>query len=229
LCSDSGSGRARELVAELGGEAAPSNVAVARGAELVFLCHKPRQLDEVAREIAGEVKAVASVLGGIPIAELQRAYPGASVFRVMPNTPVEVRQGVICYSPADDVDQGLDAELVALLERLGSVVRIEERLMSAATSVMGVGPAYLAVVVEAQVDAAVRHGLKPALASRLAAETMSGTASLLEARDYNTLTLRREVASPGGTTARGLAAFDRAGLRAAFQDATDAVVAGDPR
>jgi len=101
--------------------------------------------------------------------------------------------------------------------------------MPAATSLMGVGPAYLAVVVEAQVDAAVRHGLKPALASRLAAETMSGTASLLEARDYNTLTVRREVASPGGTTARGLAAFDRAGLRAAFQDATDAVVAGDPR
>jgi len=89
---------------------------------------------------------------------------------------------------------------------------------------MGVGPAYQAMLAEAQVDAAVRHGLAPALAGRLVAETMAGTAALLERRDYDTLTVRREVTSPGGTTARGLAALERAGLRAAFHDAADAVV-----
>jgi pyrroline-5-carboxylate reductase len=94
---------------------------------------------------------------------------------------------------------------------------------------MGVGPAYLALVAEAQVDAAVRHGLSPALAGRLAADTMSGTASLLENRAYDTLTVRREVTSPGGSTARGLAALERDGVRTAFQDATDAVINGGPR
>ena len=44
---------------------------------------------------------------------------------------------------------------------------------------MGVGPAYQALLAEAQVDAAVRHGLPPALAGALVADTMSGTAALL--------------------------------------------------
>jgi pyrroline-5-carboxylate reductase len=228
LCSDSGSGRAQALADELGGEAA-SNVAVAQGSDLVLLCHKPAQLQLVAGEIASSTKAVASVLGGVSVAMLQEAYPSAAVFRLMPNTPVEVRRGVICYSPAPDIDGEIEAQVVGLLERLGSVVRIPERLMPAATAVMGVGPAYLALVAEAQVDAAVRHGLTPALAGRLAAETMSGTASLLENRSYDTLTVRREVTSPGGTTARGLAALERDGVRTAFQDATDAVINGGPR
>src|ERR1700712_4131234 len=75
LCSDHGSGRARELVAELGGEAL-SNVEVAKRADLVVLCHKPYQIDEVAHEIRGEAKAVASVLGATTANNLQDRYPG---------------------------------------------------------------------------------------------------------------------------------------------------------
>ena len=63
---------------------------------------------------------------------------------------------------------------------------------------MGVGPAYQALLAEAQVDAAVRHGLGAPLAGRLVAETMAGTAALLATRDYDTLAVRREVTSPGG-------------------------------
>src|SRR6202012_5610876 len=87
LCSDGGSGRARRLAEELGGEAFASNAEVAQAAGLVFLCHKPYHLDTVAAEIAGDVKAVASVLAGTSIEALQRAYPGVPVFRLMPNTP----------------------------------------------------------------------------------------------------------------------------------------------
>ena len=75
LCSDSGSGRAAELVAELGGRAA-TNLEVAQEADLVILCHKPHQLRLVAAEIAGHVTAVASVLGGVGVAQLQQAYHG---------------------------------------------------------------------------------------------------------------------------------------------------------
>ena len=224
LCSDTGSGRAAALVAELGGEALGSNLAVAERADLVVLCHKPAGLQRVAAEIAGAAKAVASVLGATATGRLQAAYPGTPVFRLMPNTAVEVRRGVICYTPAADVDPVLEADVVAHFARLGLVVRLDEPQIESATAVMGVGPAYQALLAEAQVDAAVRHGLKPELASRLVAETMAGTAALLVARDYDTLAVRREVTSPGGSTARGLAALERAGVRSAFQDAIDAVV-----
>jgi len=223
LCSDSGSGRARSLAEELGGEALDSNVEVAKRADLVVLCHKPYQLDAVAAEIAGEVKAIASVLGGTTIERLQAAYPGVPVFRLMPNTPVAVRRGIVCYSPEPEPDKGLEAHVISLFERLGTVVTLPESLIDVASAVMGVTPAYQAVLVEAQVDAAVRHGIAAPLASQLVVETMAGTAALLEARDYDTLGVRREVASPGGSTARGLAALEAAGVRSAFNDAIDAV------
>jgi pyrroline-5-carboxylate reductase len=222
LASDSGSGRAAALVQELGGQAA-SSLEVAREAELVVLCHKPHQLAAVAAELAGEVRVVVSVLGGVGVAEVQEAYPGVPVFRMEPNTPVEVRRGIICYSPAAGVDAALEHAVVAQFERLGTVVRVTEALMGPATSVSAVGPAYMALVAEAQVDAAVRHGLKPDLAGSLAAETMAGTAALLQERGYDTLTVRREVTSPGGSTARGLDALERGGLRAAFSDAMNRV------
>jgi pyrroline-5-carboxylate reductase len=222
LASDSGSGRAATLAQELGGRAA-SSVEVAREADLVVLCHKPYQLDRVAGELAGQVKVLVSVLGGTSVLELQTAYPGVPVFRLEPNTPVEVRRGILCYSPADDVDPELERDVIALFARLGTVVTVPEAVLGAATSISAVGPAYMALVAEAQVEAAVRHGLKADVAGSLAAETMAGTAALLQERGYDTLTVRREVTSPGGSTARGLDALERSGLRAAFSEAMDRV------
>ncbi len=229
LCSDNGSGRAAELVAELGGEAL-SNREVAERADVVVLCHKPYQLDPVARDIGDVAKIVVSVLGGVRTAALETAYQGKQVFALMPNTPVEVRQGVIVYgearrSTAAARDPETEAQVIELFGRLGTVVRVPEAQMDAATALSGVGPAYQALLVEAQADAAVRRGLNATLASQLILQTMTGTAALLAARGYDTLAVRREVTSPGGSTARGLAALEQGGIRDAFQQAMDAVIA----
>jgi pyrroline-5-carboxylate reductase len=228
LCSDAGSGRAQTLADELGGRAA-SNAEVAAEADLVILCHKPYQLDLVAQEIADQVTVVVSVLGGVPSGKLRSSYGGAQVFRLVPNTPVEVRRGISVYAPYSGrdgyaIDHELERKIIALFERLGTVVTIEERLLGVALGVSSVGPAYQALLLEAQVDAAVRHGIKPAVAAQLVAETMSGTAELLRRRDYDTLAVRREVTSPAGSTARGLDALERAGIRAAFSDALNGVL-----
>ncbi len=89
---------------------------------------------------------------------------------------------------------------------------------------MSCAPAYVALIAEAQIDAGVRHGLRAEQAAGLVVQTLAGTAELLRKRDYDTLSVRREVTSPGGVTARGLAALERAGLRSAFDDALDAVL-----
>ncbi len=228
LCSDSGSGRAQALADELGGRAA-TNAEVAAEADVIILCHKPYQLRLVAEEIGDQVSAVVSVLGGIGGAELRSAYTRAQFFRMVPNTPVEVRRGLSVYAPYAGrdgyvIDHDLEHEVIKLFERLGTVVTMDESLLEVALAVSSVGPAYQALLLEAQVDAAVRHGIKPAVAAQLVAETMSGTAELLRIRDYDTLTVRREVTSPGGSTARGLDALERRGLRAAFSDAMNRVL-----
>jgi pyrroline-5-carboxylate reductase len=227
LCTDTGSGRAAALAAELGGEAVASNRELAERADLVILAHKPAQLAEVAWEAAGAAKAVVSLLARTPQADVRSAYPGVPVFRVEPNTAVEVARGVLAFAAPDvQADDGLYEQVKALFARVGKVVEVPERLMSVAGGLSGVGPAYWALLVEAQVDAAVRRGMPAALAVDLITDTMAGSAELLRARGGDTLAMRREVASPGGTTARGLAALERGGIRAAFNDAMDDVVGG---
>ena len=223
LATDAGSGRAAALAAELGGEAVPSNRELAERADLVVLAHKPAQLAEVAEEAAA-ARAVVSLLARMSRAEVQAAYPGAEVFRVEPNTPVEVRRGVIAFAEGGEGERR-DA-VRALFARVGTVVDVPERLMGVAGGVSGVGPAYWALLAEAWVDAAVRHGMPAPAAGVLVRETMAGSAALLAARDGDTLALRRAVASPGGTTARGLAALERGGVRAALAAALDEVVGG---
>jgi pyrroline-5-carboxylate reductase len=226
LCTDGGSGRARELAAELGGEALADNAELAERADVVVLCHKPGQLAQVAERLAGRARAVVSALGGTPLAALRLAYPDTPLLRIMPNLPVEVGRGVVCAVPAPDIDADLLKRLSALFARLGEVVTVPESQIDAATALAGCGPAFLALVAEAQVDAGVRHGLPADLAGRLVGRTLDGTAALLRARGGDTLAVRREVSSPGGSTVRGLEALERAGLRPAFADAVRAVVRG---
>lgn len=220
LASDAGSGRAAALAAELGGEALGSADEVAARADLLVLACKPHQLEAVAAGFAGYEGRVVSVLGATSLERLRTALPAARVVRTMPNTPVEVRRGVIAVAQ----ESPPDAEVEALLRRLGDVVVLPEALMAVATGAAGVTPAYVAVVAEAMIEASVRHGMKPDVAARLVVGALEGSAALLAARGADTLAVRREVTSPGGSTARGLAALERNGLRAAFLDALDAVV-----
>jgi pyrroline-5-carboxylate reductase len=216
LFTDHGSGRAASLAELVGGEAVGSNRELGERAELVVLAHKPAQLDAVALEV-GAATAVLSLLGRVTVEQLAGAYPGAQIVRAMPNTASAIRAGVTCVCGAElqDVEE--------LLGRVGMVVRLEERLMDAATAVSGVAPAYVALLAEAWIDAAVGQGIPASQAAALVGGALAGSAALLQARDMDTLGVRREVTSPGGMTARGLRALEQAGLRSAFADAAAAV------
>ncbi|HEX4761108.1 MAG TPA: pyrroline-5-carboxylate reductase [Thermoleophilaceae bacterium] len=229
LVADAVPGKAEALAAELGGEALGSNAEAAERADVLFLCHKPAQLDEVAQSVGGAAKAVVSILGGTPLEAVERAYPGVPVYRFLPSIPAEVRQGVSCYAPGRHAAEGPEREVVELFERVGTVVRLDEPLIEPAMALMSCGPAFVALVAEAMVDAGVRHGLQPGDAGVMAVETMAGTAAVLRANDLDTAGLRRRVTSPGGSTARGLEALERGGVRAAFHDAVTAVVEGGKR
>jgi pyrroline-5-carboxylate reductase len=240
LCADPLAERARSLAAEVGGEALASNAEVSARAELIVLCHKPAQLAAVAGEIeaggaGGASKTpVASILAVTPLAALREAYPGRPVYRFIPSLPVEVRQGAIVQAAGPgllDADgnaeaAALDAAVAGLFAELGTLVVLDDALIDVAMGLMSCAPAYVALVTEAQVDAGVRRGIPAAQGAQLVVQTLAGTAELLRRRDYDTMAVRREVSSPGGLTARGVDALERAGLRRAFSDALDAVLDG---
>ena len=222
LATDSGSGRARALAEELGGEAVDSTYELAVNCDVVVLAHKPAQLEAVAREAGPAARAVVSLLARTTLEQLRAAYPGTPVVRIQPNTPTEVRRGVTLL--AEPAEEPLAGQVEELFARVGTVVRLPEAIIDAAAACSGVGPAYWALAAEAWVDAAIRRGIPAPTAQALVTETMAGSAELLRERGHDTLQLRREVTSPGGTTARGLAALERHGIRAAFAAAMDDVL-----
>jgi pyrroline-5-carboxylate reductase len=224
LCSDALPELALRLAADVGGEALSTNAEVAERSDLLVLCHKPYQLEEVADQAGGRAKAVASILAGVPLSALEAAYPDTPLLRLMPNIAVEVGRGVICYVRGGLVDDRLAAEVVELFGRAGKVVAVEERLIDVAMGLIAVAPAYVALIAEAWIDAGVAHGMRADQAGELVAEAIAGSAELLLAHDLDTLRVRRAVTTPRGVTAQGLAALERAAVRTALQDALDAVI-----
>src|SRR5947208_16685529 len=85
LVSDPVRERSAALASATGGEALASNAEVAERADVVVLAHKPPQLLEVAEQLGGRARAVASILAAVRIAELESAYPGVPVYRLLPN------------------------------------------------------------------------------------------------------------------------------------------------
>ncbi len=114
----------------------------------------------------------------MPVSSLRAVYPNAEVFRALPSTPVELRQGVVLLAE-DETELIHRAAVVELLEQLGTLVQLPERLVDPAMNLMSCAPAYVALVAEAQIDAGVRRGLSPDMATEMVIETLAGTAALL--------------------------------------------------
>lgn len=215
--------QAEALAASVGGTAVASNIEVAAGSDVVVLCHKPKQLEEVAAEISADAEVIISILAGVTLEQLRAAYPQARVFRVMPNLAAEIGQATIGIVDDAAGDPELFDELVALLEELGDVVAVAESDFGVLTGISGVAPAYLALVAQSQIEAAVADGLDEATARTLVGSSLKGSSALLVSRGNDSEQICREVATPGGVTEKGLAALGGP-LREGFRAAMDAVL-----
>jgi pyrroline-5-carboxylate reductase len=225
LVHDLDDSKARALAEELGGEAVGSNADLAERADVLVLCHKPKQLQEVADEVGDRAGVVVSILAATTTDQIAAAYPGASIYRFIPNMPTEVKRGVLCYVRGPRAEHGPEAEILELFGRTGAVIRLEdEPLIEPAMALMSCGPAFLALVAESFADAGAAHGLDPDDAMRMVVETMGGTADYLARHGYDGPALRARVATPGGTTERGLITLEERGLGAVTRAAVDAVV-----
>lgn len=212
--------RARDLAADVGGTIARDLPALRDECDVLLLAVKPAALADVAAELEGRAPAVLSVMAATNVARLRSAFPDAPILRVMPNQPVEVGAGVLCYPPPDGMAPELADALVALLAELGHAVPMPEERIEAAMAVMSCAPAYVALFARELAAAGAANGLDPALSAELVRGTLSGTAELLGARDASSVI--SSVAPPGGATEAGLEALGRGGFERAIAAAVEA-------
>jgi len=195
----------------------------------VMLGVKPQKLDEVAPGLAPHVDEqtmLVSLLAGVTAATLRQRFPDArAIVRAMPNLPVAEREGVTALYSEDDDSEAREA-VEALMVVLGLAPWCDdEAVFSAIGGVAGSGPAYVARFADALARGGVGLGLDPQLASSIAVQTLIGTAAM--AREGEAMTdIARRVASPNGTTERGLAVLDaQDGLQRLVDDMLAAAIA----
>ena len=183
-------------------------------AKAVVLAIKPQGLEGAAGLLApliGPGTLVVSILAGKTIADLRARLPGArAIVRAMPNLPASIGRGMTGAVASPEVDPARHAEADALLKGVGLVEWLDdEGLIDALTAVSGSGPAYVFLLAEAMAQAGVAAGLPADMAERLARATVSGAGALLGTSPREAGQLRRDVTSPGGTTAAALAVLMR--------------------
>lgn len=217
----------RDLLQQTYGvQIATDNQAVVASSEVLLLAVKPQVFETIATEVAnasmpssGRSPLVISILAGIPLNKLEAAFPGKPIIRAMPNTPATIGAGMTAISPGLHADGESLQQARCILEVVGEVVEVPESLMDAVTGLSGSGPGYMAVVIEALTDGGVAVGLPRLIATRLAIQTVLGTAQLLTESGMHPAELKDRVTSPGGTTIAGIAELEKAGVRSAFIEA----------
>lgn len=200
------------------------------GADLILLAVKPQDVPAVAQGLKGAIPTEAllvSFAAGVPLDDVQRLFGHEAAMRVIPNLPAAFCEGAAVYLVSDAVTDEQRGRMVRMLEGVSTaVVEVHDDVeVDRATALHGSGPAYVYLVIESMIDAAVRLGMKRADATPLVLATVAGAARSVMETGAHPAELRNAVTSAGGTTAAALAELESAGLRTAFDDAIEAAFA----
>ena len=212
--------RRDQLTSQFPAVRAVGEVPPCRGAVLAV---KPADTPGAATAVASAgATRILSIAAGVRLATIEAATgPAVAVVRAMPNTPALVRLGACAISAGANASRDDLRWARSILEAVGTVDEVDESLLDAFTGVAGSGPAYVFLVAEALIEAAVAEGFEPDMAARVVRQLLLGSATLLE-RDGDPTRLREMVTSPNGTTAAGLAALAEHDLRGAVAAAVRA-------
>lgn len=197
-------------------ESAPDGVTLLRelpgGAfDAILLGVKPQGLDDVAAAIAplaGRGTVLFSILAGVELASLAARFPQAgAIVRIMPNLAAAIGKSPIALADRGLDQPGRDA-VTALMQPLGLPEWFAESEFDLVTALAGCGPGFVYRFIDALARGAASLGLDADQAQRLAVTTVEGASALAAASPHSAAELARRVASPGGSTQKGLDVLD---------------------
>lgn len=211
---------------EVGAKVAKSNLEVAKFANVLVLAVKPDHVPGVLSEIQGgftDKHLLISIAAGVPIARLESGLGAkARVVRVMPNTPALLGASATAYAPGKNTLPEDTALAQKLFSAVGIAFAVKESLLDAVTGLSGSGPAYVYLMIEGLSDGGVAAGLPRDIATKLAAQTVLGSARMVLETGLHPGALKDMVTSPGGTTIEGLHELEKGKVRGALMNAVRA-------
>lgn len=215
IVSDISAERLKFLAGQYGVGTAGSNTELADASDILMLCVKPQNMNEVLQEIKDAVRPetlVISIAAGVKTARIAAVLGNVPIVRVMPNTPALISEGASALFFTDRAKPML-RKAETIFASVGKAVVVEnEGLIDVVTAVSGSGPAYFFLLIEEMIKAAVESGLAEDVARELILQTAKGAALLAveaDKKDQSPAELRRKVTSPGGTTEAALEIFEQ--------------------
>jgi len=185
--------------------------------KIVILAVKPQRLGGVLNELKGTLPPdclVISIVAGATIETISGELRHGPIVRAMPNTPAQIGQGMTAWVATQEVNEGQQRQVRAMLGALGREMPVEkERMIDMATALSATGPTYIFLVMEALVDAGVHMGFSRHVAQELVLETMLGSVLFARESKKHPAELRNMVTSPGGTSAEAIYQMEKGGLR----------------
>ena len=217
IASDLSEAAAAAFAKETGASTTPSNLRVVEETSVLILAVKPDQVAGVLAQVRDKFTPshlLISIAAGITLTRLEASLgTNARLIRVMPNTPALVGASASAYALGKSATSE-DAELAKrLLSAVGLAFELKEPLLDAVTGLSGSGPAYVYLVIEALSDGGVAAGLPRDIATKLAAQTVLGSARMVLDTGMHPGALKDMVTSPGGTTIEGLHELEKGKLR----------------
>jgi len=192
-------------------------------ADITVIAVKPADVKSALEEIAPAMKpgkVVVSIAAGVTLDFIKKNLPAnVPVVRVMPNLACMVREAMIVVCPSENTKQQDLETVTSVLSLLGRVMRLDEKYINLATGLVGSGPAYIYLIIEALADASVRLGLPKDVSIVLAAQTTLGAAKMVAETGEHPAKLKDMVTTPAGTTIEGLLALEEGKLRAVIINA----------
>lgn len=205
---------------EKGYNVSNNNAAAIAGADIIFLCVLPQQLNNVLEEIKPALdvpkQLIVSVVTGVHTSDIrERLHPDIRIIRAMPNTALRVNASMTCFSAANAT--GADMELVQnIFNTMGTSIIINEDMMSAATALCACGIAFFLRSIRAAAQGGVEIGFHAHDAIAIAAQTAAGAAQLLLQNKTHPEEEIDKVTSPKGCTIAGLNEMEHQGLSSAM-------------
>ena len=200
-----------------------NNRAAVRKADIVVLSVKPQVLSAVYTDLKGAFRPstlVVSIAAGVSVTSIAAGLKHKSIVRTMPNTPAQVGEGMSVWTATEAVSDRQREQAGTLLEALGKQLYVrDEEFLDKATAVSGSGPAYVFMLIEALIDAAVHLGWSRSEAREMVIQTVRGSAIFAERSTLHPAEMRNMVTSPGGTTADAIYQLDKGAFRTVLSKA----------
>ncbi|HTQ27769.1 MAG TPA: pyrroline-5-carboxylate reductase [Puia sp.] len=192
------------------------NEEAVRYADLVILAVKPFQVEDVLgalkKEFREERHVLVSVVTGISIGHITEVLgKKVPIVRAMPNTAIAIQESMTCMS-ARDVNEEQWQYVQDIFNQLGKVVKIDEKLMDAATVLGACGTAFAMRYIRANIQGGIEIGFDAATANLIAAQTVKGAAELLLKRGAHPEQEIDKVTTPKGCTIAGLNEMEHRGF-----------------